>query len=79
MASKSNQFAGLSDEDILKEFVKRFQCHGAVLMYLDDEKNETAKPKEIGFGRWKNGTGKKWVKGVFNRLIDQGLVIEQKI
>ena len=79
MSTTKTNLGNLSDEEILKEFVKRFECQGAVLMYLDGESSGQTKPKEIGFGRWKNGTGKKWVKGVFDRLIDKGLLIEHKI
>ena len=47
----------MSDEQILKEFVKRFNCDGAILLYL--EKNH-----ENGIARWANNDGKKWVKNL---------------
>lgn len=47
----------LSDEQILREFVKRFKCDGAILLYL--EKN-----CENGIARWTNNSGKKWVKSL---------------
>lgn len=61
----------LSDEDILKEFVKRFDCDGAVLMYLDDS-------NEFGFGRWNTGTGKTWVKDVL-RAVKQNVYIKKDV
>lgn len=51
----------LSDEDVLKEFVKRFNFDAAVLIYLDGD-------KEYGFGRWCTGTGRGWVKDVLRSL-----------
>ena len=51
----------LTDEEVLKEFVKRFQCDGAVLIYLDSM-------TEFGFGRWCNSTGRKWVNNVFKMV-----------
>lgn len=51
----------LSDEQVLKEFVKRFDCDGAVLIYLDEK-------MEYGFGRWQNRDGRQWVNQVFNAV-----------
>ncbi len=51
----------LTDEQILKEFVRRFECDGAVLVYLE---NST----EFGFGRWRNATGRNWVHSMFGNL-----------
>lgn len=48
----------LSDEQILKEFVKRFECDGAILLYMD-------KQVEHGFGRWTSGDGRLWVNNLF--------------
>ena len=48
----------LTDEQILKEFVKRFECDGAVLIYMEQN-------KEYGFGRWNNSSGKIWVNELF--------------
>ena len=48
----------LTDEQILKEFVKRFDCDGAILMYMEQN-------KEYGFGRWNNSSGKIWVNELF--------------
>jgi len=51
----------LTDEEVLKEFVKRFECDGAVLIYRDSE-------VENGFGRWRNADGRKWVSSIFKML-----------
>lgn len=51
----------LNDEEILKEFIKRFQCDGAILIYCDSN-------VEYGFGRWKNKEGRTWVKDIFKRI-----------
>lgn len=51
----------LTDEQILKEFVRRFECDGAVLVYLE---NRT----EYGFGRWRNIIGRNWVHSMFGNL-----------
>ena len=51
----------LTDEEVLKEFVKRFECDGAVLIYRDSE-------IENGFGRWRNANGSKWVTTIFKIL-----------
>ena len=53
--------AELTDEQVLKEFVRRFECDGAVLIYLDSN-------EEFGFGRWVNSTGKNWVDNMFSRI-----------
>ena len=50
--------SNLTDEEILKEFVKRFECDGAVLIYMESN-------TEYGFGRWKNSKGKEWVNSLF--------------
>ena len=55
--NKSCDLQELSDEQILKEFVKRFNCDGAILLYL--EKNH-----ENGIAQWVNNDGKKWVKNL---------------
>nr|WP_068890372.1 hypothetical protein [Pedobacter panaciterrae] len=47
----------LTDEQVLKEFVKRFDCDGAILIYKDDD-------QEFGFGRWRNSGGRKWVNNL---------------
>ncbi|WP_223648906.1 hypothetical protein [Hymenobacter psoromatis] len=52
---------GLTDEQILKEFVRRFECDGAVLVYLDGS-------TEFGFGRWRNTIGRNWVHTMFGNL-----------
>jgi hypothetical protein len=51
----------LTDEDILKEFVKRFECDGAVLIYMESN-------SEYGFGRWRNRKGKDWVKNLIKHI-----------
>ena len=54
-------YKDLTDEQILREFVKRFKCDAAVLIYLDST-------NEFGFGRWSNKTGRKWVNEVFKAV-----------
>ena len=44
MAKKRSSAKELTDEQVLEEFVRRFQCDGAVLIYLDSD-------IEFGFGR----------------------------
>lgn len=51
----------LTDEQILKEFVKRFGCDGAVLIYMESD-------TEYGFGRWKNSNGRQWVNQIFKNI-----------
>lgn len=51
----------LTDEEVLKEFIKRFECDGAVLIYMESN-------TEYGFGRWKNHQGKKWVQTLFKHI-----------
>jgi hypothetical protein len=51
----------LSDEQILQEFVKRFRCDGAVLVYLDSD-------TENGLGRWRTSEGRKWVNNIFSLI-----------
>ncbi|OJV16397.1 MAG: hypothetical protein BGO21_26220 [Dyadobacter sp. 50-39] len=51
----------LTDEQVLREFVRRFECDGAVLIYLDSD-------AEFGFGRWVNSVGKNWVDNLFSRI-----------
>jgi hypothetical protein len=61
--------SNLTDEQVLKEFVKRFQCEGAVLIYLDET-------TEYGFGRWRNSIGKKWVSAIFRTIKDDKTIIQ---
>lgn len=61
----------LTDEDVLKEFIKRFQCDAAVLIYLDSS-------KEFAFGRWSTGTGKAWVNSVFKAVKQHVVLYEDK-
>ncbi|RZJ87734.1 MAG: hypothetical protein EOO20_15360 [Chryseobacterium sp.] len=51
----------LTDEQVLREFVKRFDCDGAILVYKSDD-------MEAGFGRWSNQSGRKWVNGILKTL-----------
>ncbi|MFW2477397.1 MAG: hypothetical protein ACN4EP_10800 [Sediminibacterium sp.] len=51
----------LTDEEVLKEFVSRFQCDGAVLLYLDNE-------VESGFGRWRTREGRQWVREIMRTV-----------
>lgn len=59
--SKQVLFKDVTDEQFLKEFMKRFQCDGAVFIYLDSG-------DEFAFGKWSNGTGKNWVNSVFTAV-----------
>ena len=51
----------LTDEQILSAFVKRFECDGAILVYLDGT-------QEYGFSNCKNAVGKAWAQDVFRVL-----------
>lgn len=51
----------LTDEEVLKEFIKRFECDGAVLIYMESN-------SEYGFGRWRNRKGKDWVKNLIKHI-----------
>ncbi|HEX8349122.1 MAG TPA: hypothetical protein VF598_04105 [Hymenobacter sp.] len=55
MAKQLASASELTDEQVLKEFVRRFQCEGAILIYLDGD-------TENWFCRWRNSTGRGWVK-----------------
>lgn len=61
MAKTRQSPENLTDEEVLKEFVRRFECDGAVLIYLDSA-------TEFGFGRWRNNQGKGWVDNLFQRV-----------
>ncbi|MBX0293127.1 hypothetical protein K3G63_21965 [Hymenobacter sp. HSC-4F20] len=61
MAKQKASAQALTDEEVLKEFVRRFECDGAVLIYLDSS-------TEFGFGRWRNSKGKHWAEDVFKRV-----------
>ncbi len=50
---------GLTDHEILREFVKRFQCDAAILIYVIDG-------KEYGFTRWRNKIGKQYINYMMN-------------
>jgi hypothetical protein len=58
---KPSPLAELTDEQILQEFIKRFDCEGAVLIYFQDE-------AEYGFGGWKSALGRTWVNNLFRRV-----------
>jgi hypothetical protein len=60
MAKTRISAQNLTDEEVLKEFVRRFECDGAVLIYLDSATELGA--AEFGFGRWRNTKGKYWVR-----------------
>ena len=78
MAKQKLSVKELSDEEVLKEFVNRFKCDAAVLIYLDED-------NEFGFGRWCNGTGRQWVKDVLGsvkqhvRLRYNPMVLEEEV
>jgi hypothetical protein len=57
----------LTDEEVLREFVKRFQCDGAVLIYLDSN-------TEFGFARWRNSLGRKWANNLFKALKEDAVI-----
>lgn len=61
MAKQRASAQNLTDEEVLEEFVRRFQCDGAVLVYLDDS-------TEYGFGRWHNARGRNWANNMFKRI-----------
>ncbi len=65
MNSVKYPIANLTDEEVLKEFIKRFECDGAVLIYMDSN-------TEFGFGRWKNQQGKRWVQSLFKHIKNSG-------
>ncbi len=58
MPKSTSILAELTDEEILDEFVKRFQCDGAILIYLESN-------TEYGFAKWTNPNGRKWVNELF--------------
>ena len=55
MAKQLASARELTDEQVLKEFVRRFQCDGAILIYLDED-------TENWFCRWRNTNGRTWVR-----------------
>lgn len=50
-----------TDEQILAEFVKRFGCDGAILLYLDNG-------EESGLAKWINKEGKTWINNIFKEI-----------
>ena len=67
MKNIESPLSGLSDEQILKEFVRRFECDGAVLVYVEGK-------TESGLGRWSSLLGRRWVKDTFAKIKQQGIV-----
>ena len=61
MAKQLASAQELTDEQVLKEFVRRFQCDGAILIYLDGD-------MENWFGRWRNPKGRRWVRDFINHM-----------
>lgn len=61
----------LTDEQILSEFVKRFECDGAILIYMENQ-------KEFGFGRWNSGDGRRWVNDLF-KIIKNSPVPQNRV
>lgn len=53
MSKQNSILSGLNDQEILDEFVKRFECDGAILIYLDGS-------TEHGFSRSTTTHGRKW-------------------
>jgi hypothetical protein len=58
----------LTDEQVLKEFVKRFDCDGAILIYKDED-------MEFGFGRWSNSSGRKWVNDLLKTIKSEPVTV----
>ena len=58
MSKQNSILLGLTDEEILDEFVKRFKCDGAILIYLDGN-------TEYGFARSTTAHGRKWIIELF--------------
>lgn len=67
MKKTESLLSGFSDEQILKEFVKRFECDGAILVYVEGK-------TESGLGRWNNSLGRKWVKDTFAKIKQDGVI-----
>lgn len=61
MNTKPSVLAGLTDEEILDEFVKRFECDGAIIVYLESN-------TEFGFARWANTIGRRWANNLFTAI-----------
>ncbi len=61
MAKSKRSARELTDVEVLEEFVRRFECDGAVLVYAESD-------TEFGFGRWANSRGQKWVENIFTRI-----------
>jgi hypothetical protein len=53
MSKRNSILAGLNDQEILDEFVKRFECDGAILIYLDGN-------TEHGFSKSLTKQGRRW-------------------
>lgn len=63
---KRSPLEGLTDEQVLKEFVKRFKPDAAMLIYFDQDNT-------FGFTRWRNKKGKEWEKLVAEGLAMRGI------
>jgi hypothetical protein len=72
MRKVTQSITELSDEKILDEFVRRFKCDGAILIYHEAS-------REFGFARWRNKTGQTWVKGIFNVLVNERPIMTDQI
>lgn len=53
--------SNLTDEQVLAEFVKRFQCDAAILIYRDGDYHHA-------FWKWVNKDGKQWADHVMNLI-----------
>lgn len=51
----------LTDEQVLKEFVKRFKVDGAILLYKDGDQS-------FGFTRWRNKDGRIWANSIMSDM-----------
>ena len=57
---------GLTDEQVLKEFVKRFKCDAAMLIYFDQDNT-------FGYTRRRNPPGPHWKRAVAEALEMRGI------
>lgn len=58
MGKQRESPANLTDEEVLAEFVRRFECDAACLVYFDQKEGAMNV-----FYRWRNHIGKQFCKG----------------
>lgn len=61
MESKKRFSENMTDEEVLKEFINRFNVDGAVLFYLEGD-------YESGLSRWVNKNGEDWCKKIIKTI-----------